>query len=1332
MRKNVKIMCLVLAIVLLVGLMPVSAANATEKQEKSAARYTVLILDISGSMSGTPENAQREAAKKFCEAMLSSGGENYIAIVELGSSSYVLADFTDDLETLETKISRIGAYSGTNTNAALERAGKLLSSVPENSIRNIVLCSDGMPESGNSITDGRYSEEDSPYYYSYANAAYETASKLRDTCTIYTLGFFHSLSGEELEFAQRFMRDLANAVGNFHSVTDPEELQFEFGNVADDITKEVRDVQFQFSGHIKHEDVASVCHYSDSFFNGDARDLSIPLATMSLCFELTTWSRYDDKAKWSKNPDEENPKFKNARDLLIGENGIGFDSFAVSDGWASAPERDTIGVVAARKTIGDSTLIALGIRGGGYEQEWCSNFTVGSSGDHIGFSEARDEVLGFLNKYVRDNSIQGNVKLWIVGYSRGGVVANMTAGKLTEDLSLSNNITLSPKDIYAYTFETPKGTLQENMKKSYTNIHNFVNLNDFVSLVAMQDWGFSRYNYKNDYYFPTAYTDLSAYQSMISSVKQNFAEFGGTYSIPNYSTQYRIHCDPTKILPKGDPFVWTEPYQVSRFDALTTSVSTIADDVLKSRTYYYDTLQSLVREATAKVLGGKLLDSNSETLTLDAFVDNIVSQLSFARLMEIYHPLVALNFDSYETRERKVRANMISFVGQALEGSDYLGATADILALRNTLSEILMEVFTFAWKDLVNNQLTAIQSVYNMTQTLEEIGQAHYPELCLSWMNTLYEMYQNNHEVRNEKGFRIIHINCPVDVHVFNTDTGDEVAAIVDDSQVEIENGAVSYVDLDDEKIICLPRMDNYRVEITAREECNINYAVNEYSIGEAANTRIVNYLKVHAGSGDNIVGIIPAISDEEQQEAFETGSSVAYRLLGVNGEELNPKEDLKGSAAIKATYNVTVSAENENAFVNGGGVYPQGNFAMVEASPLSGYVFDGWYEGNKMVSEEPIYRFEVEKDTDLVAHFKKEKTYKATFEVEGNGTVENIDVYVAAGTEINVIANPDKNGKFLRWTATSGKFENNSAQDTWFTMPAEDVTIAATFQKTDSSNSSTVSAKRYDVVTEETEHGKVTVSETKAEKGHSISVLPKPDKGFEVSAVSILDADGNELTAEVSKDGTYQFTMPASDVIVKVVFRETGKDEEHDCPSAIFKDIDISKWYHEAVDYVLKKGYMVGISSDRFHPNGTVTRAQIVQIMYAMEGKPTTSEESSFTDVKKGKWYYDAVNWAASNDLVAGYGNGCFGPENMLTREQMVTILYRYAQFKGYDITEAGSLSGYNDASSVSNYAKTAMRWAIGHHIVSGTEKGLEPKGTATRAQIAVMMKAFDENIVK
>ena len=177
------------------------------------------------------------------------------------------------------------------------------------------------------------------------------------------------------------------------------------------------------------------------------------------------------------------------------------------------------------------------------------------------------------------------------------------------------------------------------------------------------------------------------------------------------------------------------------------------------------------------------------------------------------------------------------------------------------------------------------------------------------------------------------------------------------------------------------------------------------------------------------------------------------------------------------------------------------------------------------------------------------------------------------------------------------------------------------------------------------------------------------------------------------------------------------------------FTDVSEKDWFYGDVMFVCENGLMLGTSKTLFSPYGTATRGMMATILWRMEGSPAPKGKNGFTDVEAEKWYTDAVTWTAENGIFAGYGKDKFGPDDPITREQLAAIFYRYADYKGYDLTVKGNLDKFKDADKITDYAKTAMQWAVGSGLVKGKSGNLlDPQGTATRAEIAAMLHRFIE----
>lgn len=266
--------------------------------------------------------------------------------------------------------------------------------------------------------------------------------------------------------------------------------------------------------------------------------------------------------------------------------------------------------------------------------------------------------------------------------------------------------------------------------------------------------------------------------------------------------------------------------------------------------------------------------------------------------------------------------------------------------------------------------------------------------------------------------------------------------------------------------------------------------------------------------------------------------------------------------------------------------------------------------------------------------------------------------------------------------------------------------------------------------VPEDTEHGTVTVSPEKAKSGQTVTITAKPDEGYQVDKVTVTKSNGDTVKVTDKGSGVYTFTMPGSKVSVDVTFAPEGQWTNP------FVDVAEDAWYYDAVRYVNENGLMAGTSANTFAPDLTTTRGMIVTILYRLEGSPNIEDEIwgyPFQDVDADAYYATAVYWARMSGIVAGYSDEVFGPNDIITREQMATILYRYAQYKGYDTTAKADLNKYTDAVQVGSYAADAIRWANAEGLVNGTSATtLTPKGSATRAQVAVILTRFCQNIAK
>lgn len=242
---------------------------------------------------------------------------------------------------------------------------------------------------------------------------------------------------------------------------------------------------------------------------------------------------------------------------------------------------------------------------------------------------------------------------------------------------------------------------------------------------------------------------------------------------------------------------------------------------------------------------------------------------------------------------------------------------------------------------------------------------------------------------------------------------------------------------------------------------------------------------------------------------------------------------------------------------------------------------------------------------------------------------------------------------------------------------------------------------------------------------------IPIPDY-FVTDACTVFrqEKNGTWTPLKARLEGKYITFETDHFSLYSVVNKDKGMTTYSKLP---FSDVRIADWFYNDVKYVYEKGMMAGTAADVFAPNATTTRAMIVTILYRLEGSPAVTGTSSFVDVPAGQWYTDAVNWAAANQIVKGTSATTFAPNDSITREQMAAILYRYAQYKGYDVTKKADLSGYSDNGQVSAYAKDALAWANAAKLINGvTNTTLAPQGNATRAQVSAILHRFCDGVVK
>ena len=337
---------------------------------------------------------------------------------------------------------------------------------------------------------------------------------------------------------------------------------------------------------------------------------------------------------------------------------------------------------------------------------------------------------------------------------------------------------------------------------------------------------------------------------------------------------------------------------------------------------------------------------------------------------------------------------------------------------------------------------------------------------------------------------------------------------------------------------------------------------------------------------------------------------------------------------------------------------------------------------------------------------------YEITFDANG-GQCDTTSMYTDTAGKLSTLPTPTRGGyTFDGWfTEQSGGMAVTAE-----TVYNANTTLYAHWTAIPSGSSSYM----IDVI--ESTHGTVTTSPKWASSGRIVTLTVTPDEGYDLATLTVTDKNGKKMALTNNGDGTYTFKMPASKVTVKATFTK-------DLVTLPFIDVHPSDWFYDPVCYVYSQGLMTGTSATTFEPNTSLSRAMLVAVLHRLEGSPQASA-GDFTDVADGDWYAQAVNWAASVDVVNGFDDGTFQPNAAITREQMAAILRNYAQYKGLDVTATGSLANYSDAASVSDWAKDSVQWMVGSGLLGGYEDGtLRPHGTTTRAEVASVLQRYLAN---
>lgn len=421
--------------------------------------------------------------------------------------------------------------------------------------------------------------------------------------------------------------------------------------------------------------------------------------------------------------------------------------------------------------------------------------------------------------------------------------------------------------------------------------------------------------------------------------------------------------------------------------------------------------------------------------------------------------------------------------------------------------------------------------------------------------------------------------------------------------------------------------------------------------------------------------------------------------------------------------YDIVVHAETGGTASASPSFAKNGTKITVFQEADSGYRFTGWnvISGNVTIDNNQFTM--PAQPITITAKFEPNPTHPVTV----NGGIGSGDY--AEGTTVSITATVAGDQRFIEWTVNEGNavLVDPTNTTTTFIMPTQAVTVTANFWSSSGDSSSSGENGSYTspayppIMEQPAEGGTIAVTPAKPNKGDIVTITPKPENGYQVDKIIVTGQDGRVLEVKKNPDGTFSFTQPANTVKIEISYKPIETIWRNP-----FTDVSQDAWYYDAVKYAVQHKLFCGISDSAFSPDSTMTRGMLATVLYRMAGKPNIENEIwgyPFADVDAEAYYGTAIYWARLNGIASGYSDEKFGPDDPITREQLVAILYNYSSSP----TSSQTLEGFTDTDKISSYALNALRWAVEQGILQGKGDGvLDPTGQATRAEVAAILQRF------
>lgn len=658
--------------------------------------------------------------------------------------------------------------------------------------------------------------------------------------------------------------------------------------------------------------------YSDAYFAGSSYNYRSDLAWLTLCLELSAWTA--DESSWGESgSDSGSVAATRYANIESAYSQIGFDDVVYYNyGTTLNDTSDKVAYsIATKNDVCGATLVAVAIRGGGYGGEWSSNFHVGdgSSVYHNGFNNAAESVYEEVLRHLEQ--IDGRVKLWVTGYSRGAATANLLAAKLDTFAAISGQY--DADDVFVYTFATPQGVTDRKDASAplYDNIFNIVNPGDVVPLVAPSGWGFTRYGITRSF-------DRNASSETLDAVDSAYWLFTGRYS-----------------------------YYAKSDLRQSASGSALMRIILKA---FPDTESA---EAIQKVLQEFLEYTNTKKFVADASSSGSWEPIE---IVDFYEVLIDRYGDDYVIAMYMVH-NFLTYSGDGLLLMSLIGdnkEAEDFVYLFLSLCEVhgfdCSEVSELVASLLTSDNIwSALEAFLNMSDGLSGVGMSHTPAVYLSWMALKEASAFGNTAYSNVNGTTVVKVSCPVDVTVYD-ESGAVLAEIADHELISAEIPVI--VSGETTELYFAATEEEYTIEIVPYDGGSMTYTVTELDASNEVRSR-VNYYDVPVAVGQTFTG------------TFETGTDYTdgkYDLqctddTGVT--RISADEILTGDDTVKAELTI---AGNGNAV--GGGTYLKGESVVFKAYHAPSSAFAGWYVNGELFSNDDVLQMQIMEDVEVEALF--------------------------------------------------------------------------------------------------------------------------------------------------------------------------------------------------------------------------------------------------------------------------------------------------------------------------------------------------------------------------